>query len=269
MDLNVEFSTDDLRAQLKNNSVTEILQVLENNVRGNPQSFDARWALFQLLSVQGNWTRAMKQLQMCAQITPEFTQVAYTLRGLIQCEQQRAAVFQEKTRPAFIFEQPAWTEGLIEAIHLNHANQTAAADQARVAALDAAPEVSGTFNGQAFNWMSDGDSRFGPVLELYSVGSYRWCAFDEIKKLSFKAPVSLIDLVWAKVRCVLKEGTELNAYVPVRYPQLENISESALLAKETQWVESGESAVIGIGQKTWITDIGDLALLDCRELIFN
>lgn len=269
MNLNVDFATDELRAQLKSNSVTEILQVLENNVRGNPQNFDARWALFQLLSVQGNWTRAMKQLQMCAQITPEFTQVAYTLRGLIQCEQQRATLFQEKASPAFMFEQPIWTEGLIKAIHLNQEHNTSAADKARVAALDSAPEVSGTFNGQAFNWLSDGDSRFGPVLELYSVGSYRWCGFDEIKKLSFKAPASLIDLVWTKVRCILKEGTELNAYVPVRYPQLENISDSTLLAKETQWLENGESAVIGLGQKTWITDIGDLALLDCRELIFN
>ncbi|WP_254616009.1 type VI secretion system accessory protein TagJ [Cupriavidus basilensis] len=35
---------------------------------------------------------------------------------------------------------------------------------------------------------------------------------------------------------------------------------------QTSWTEAGEAGVIGFGQKTWMTDAGDVAMLDVATL---
>jgi type VI secretion system protein ImpE len=41
------------------------------------------------------------------------------------------------------------------------------------------------------------------------------------------------------------------------------------LARETAWESPVENFYLGSGQRVWMTDIGEHALLDTREIIFN
>ena len=53
---------------IKSGNLEEALSELENSVRANPADAGLRVVLFQLLSVMGNWERAMTQLNVAAEM---------------------------------------------------------------------------------------------------------------------------------------------------------------------------------------------------------
>lgn len=83
------------------------------------------------------------------------------------------------------------------------------------------------------------------------------------------APTKLLDLVWSPVSLEVRDGTHLRGFMPVRYPVREGERDTVLLARETAWIEFGETGVAGRGQKMWSTDQGDISLLDLRECSFR
>jgi type VI secretion system protein ImpE len=54
----------------------------------------------------------------------------------------------------------------------------------------------------------------------------------------------------------------------VRYPGSELADDAIRLARESRWREEGKTGVFGLGQKTWMTDAGDVGLLDLRVITF-
>jgi type VI secretion system protein ImpE len=235
-------------------SLTETLARAEAGVRAKPQDPQARWLLFELLCVLGQWDRALKQLQTWAELSKEFDSTAHVMRGLIRAEHQRMEVFAGSTAPATIAaadsQAEAWMTGLGDALVLarDGAQGVEASDASREAALAQVPEV---------------------VL----LGAYRWLAFADLRSLSKAAPARLLDLVWSQVDLVLRDGTPLKAYMPMRYPVSANAQaherDALLMARETVWSELGRTGVHARGQKMWMTDAGDMALLDLRECHFG
>jgi len=245
----------------------------EEGVRAKPTDVHVRWFLFELLCVLGQWERALKQLQTCATMDPSLDGTAQALRGLIRAERQRDEVFAGRQMPVPVIDLPDWMVGLAKAIAANAQGDHAAADALREAALAAAPEAGGRSNAGAFEWISDSDTRLGPVCELVTAGSYRWVAFADLLGVTIEAPTRLLDLVWAGAQFTLrgggKGGSALKGYIPVRYPGTTAGTDALRLSRETLWRDVGSTGVFATGQKTWMTDTGDWSLLDVRHLTFT
>lgn len=258
-----------LNAWLHQASIQEALERVMDSVRANPNNIRERWLLFQILCLMGDWERALKQLQTCVRIDPEREQTAQVIRGLIRSEAQRAEVLAGQSTPGYIMDQPPeWVTLLLEALRVGSENLVQA-DASREQALSQAVDSPGEADGMPFEWISDSDTRLGPICELVVAGMYRWCPFSDLSSLRLHAPSGLLDLLWAKADCTLHDGTVLKGYIPARYPGSEHGEDAIRLSRETVWQEEGKTGIIALGQKTWMTDGGDLGLLDLREITFQ
>lgn len=280
-----------------NNDLRESLTRLEDQVRQSPASAGHRWALAEMLCLFGHWERALKQLQIGAQLqqrqeAAQWNARAQMLRGLVRAEAQRLEVFAGQLLPQPVVDRPQWMEDLARAIALNVQGKHTKADSIRRAALDAAPtraviceRVVDAGAGapeatveQTLDWIADSDTRLGPVCEFIAAGSYRWVAFADIAGLRIERPRSLLDLVWLPVTLELSGtragATTLRGYMPTRYcgtatasaePDQPNL-DALMLARLTVWRECGDTGIFALGQKTLMTDVGDVPLLSLRSL---
>lgn len=248
----------DLAAELKR---------LQAEVRANADDAKLRTYLFQLLAINGDWQRALNQLQVCAQLSVAAMPMAQTYREAIRCEAFRTEVFAGKRTPQILGEPPTWIGLMVDALAKLGQGHVALAEAARDAALEQAPATPGTIDGKPFAWIADADSRLGPVCEAIIDGKYYWVPLERIAVLRIDAPTDLRDLVWASAQLQLTTGAGQVALVPTRYPGTESADDDALrLARMTTWREVGASTFVGIGQRMWATDEGEFPLLDTREI---
>ncbi|MHA7679293.1 type VI secretion system accessory protein TagJ [Cupriavidus sp. PET2-C1] len=247
-------------------SATGALAAAEGRVRLQPGSFDFRWQLFQWLCVVGDWTRALRQLQVATQLAPDFAQTAHVYRDLIRAEVFRCEVFAGRRAPGSLLPAPAWMSGLHVALAQTQAGEIAAADSSRNRALSEVPASPGMHDGVRFAWITDTDTRLGPTCEIVAAGRYAWLPFSQMHKLELAEPAGLLDLLWRPATVTLADGVVSRGFMPVRYPDSAQGSDAIRLARETNWAEVGETGVIGFGQKTWMTDAGDVAMLDVATL---
>ncbi len=152
----------------------------EQQVRMHPAQASRRHSLFQLLCVAGDWSRALQQIQLCARMDANYTREAQVIGELLRCEIYRHACFQGEQRPGVILPPPAWMEDLLTALACNARGEAQEADTHRSRALEAITDTSGQWNGGAFDWISDSDSRTGPVLELIAGGAYLAAVFTNL-----------------------------------------------------------------------------------------
>lgn len=225
------------------------LQALEAQVRQQPTDLASRWALAELLCVLGQWPRALKQAQLCAQQDSGYERHAQWLRSLISAEAQREGVFAGKQAPRMHSSaEPQWMQLLWQALAANAALDVSRADQLREQALSHMPEYQGSVrhyrpssaNNQPgaadapehwvqhrFEWLADSDSRLGAVCEVVLAGRYTWVDFGSIERIELTAPQHLLELVWRKVRLHLRHGgptpgqpnttgAALHAHIPAR-----------------------------------------------------
>lgn len=285
-------------------NLQDALTRLEGEVRTHPSSAGHRWALAELLCVLGQWERALKQLQVGAKLVDvkdaQWQAKAQLLRGLIRAEAQRTEVFAGHLLPVPVVDRPQWMEDLARAISLNEKGEHAQADELRRAALDVAPTHAGVCTrhddsereesspaqahgdqpapGQRFEWISDTDTRLGPVCEFIVAGGYRWLAYADIASVQIASPASLLDLVWlpatVKLRSTQAGPQQLRGFIPSRYSGTENIAaeigsnqrDALMLSRLTLWQDVGETGVFALGQKTLMTPQGDLPLMGVRSL---
>ena len=246
---------------------------LEAQIREQPAQPAHRWGLFQLLCVARQWERAIRQLQLFAQLQPLQASAAQLYRDLIRAERWRARVFAGCERPGFVFDAPPWVDGLLDALSLAAMGLTDEADVAREAALNGAPLVAGHSAHGAFEWIGDSDSRLGPICEIVAAGHYRWLPLQDIRQWRVEEPTTLLDVVWAPCTLTLSDGSTMRGFMPARYAESsgdEALSEKApdhtwdtlLLGRKTIWTECGRTAVVGHGRKTWTTSAGDFSVFE-------
>ena len=243
------------------------LRRLQGEVRAHPDDAKLRTYLFQLLVVNGEWQRALNQLQVCAQLAASAIPMAQTYREAIRCEVFRAEVFAGKRTPHILGEPPPWMGLIVESLEKFAHGHIAAAEDLRGRALEQAPAAAGTIDGTPFEWIADADSRLGPVCEAIIDGKYYWVPFEHILNIKVEAPVDLRDFVWVGAHFKLSTDAVQVALIPARYPGTEAADKEALrLARMTTWVEAGPNTFVGLGQRMWATDSGEFALLDTREI---
>lgn len=244
------------------------LAALKAQIRTAPGSVPLRVHYFQLLCVLGEWTRALEQLQLCAQLDPTAQTMARAYREVIRCEVLRQDVFAGKRRPFLIGEPAAWMAWMIDALALDGTGRHEEAHTLRARALQEAPERAGSIGEHDFAWLADSDTRLGPVCELLAQGRYYWLAFDQIAQIAFEPVQDLRDLVWLPCELTLVHGGVLQGFMPVRYPAAEGDDDALKLARRTQWSALGVEHVAGHGQRSWVSDTDDFAMLQVRHVRF-
>jgi type VI secretion system protein ImpE len=244
------------------------LAALQQQVRADASDVKLRIFLFQLLSVLGQWERALTQLEVCGEMDASTLAMVNTYRPALQCEGVREAVLQGRTTP-HVFGRPApWVALLVEALRADAQGRGDVAAKARDQAFDEAPATSGTLDGVAFDWIADADSRLGPVLEVIVNGRYGWMPFSALRQIDFEAPSDLRDLVWSPAHLQFVNGGETVALVPVRYAGPAGGGDAALrLARRTDWEPLGGDHYRGIGQRVLATSAQEVGLLQVRSIV--
>src|SRR4030095_7322617 len=126
---------------------------------------------------------ALLKLQVIAGLDPERSLLAQVFQPVINCEALRNSVFEGKLTPLSFGEPLEWVGMLVKAVEHIARSEYEAAAELRRRAFDAAPESPGTLDGKPFDWIADGDSRLGPVIELVLEGKYYWLPFCRIRRI--------------------------------------------------------------------------------------
>lgn len=253
----------------------EGLRSVERLIRVEPGNMAHRRLRFDLLCLLGRWEKALVQLQTCARMDKAATPEAYVYRDLVQGERFRAEVFAGRRTPVLPETAPQWLRLQVDALRLQGEGDLSAADAIREKALEQVGDVAGSFeNGPeagtpsgAFKWISDSDTRLGPALEAFLQGQYRWIPFADVTRIRLTGPVNPRDFLWLPAQVEIGSQTH-SGFLPGRYPGSESGPDPIRLGRETRWEDSGRTCVQGLGQKVWITDLGDIPMFDLREMSF-
>jgi type VI secretion system protein ImpE len=252
---------------LRDGDVDGALAELQQEIRRSPADARLRVFLFQLLTVQGQWDRALVQLNTAAELDPIALAMAQAYREALRCEVFRADVFAGKRSPLIFGEPPEWIGLLVEALRLTAEGQYAAAGRLRDQAFEAAPATAGSIDGRPFQWIADADSRLGPVLEAIVAGRYFWIPIQNVRSIRLEAPADLRDVVWMPAHFTWTNGGDAVGLIPSRYAGSErNADPLVRLARKTEWSEPAEGLQVGSGQRLLATDEQDFPLLDVRQI---
>jgi type VI secretion system protein ImpE len=257
-------------AYLQSGDLDKAMAELTEQVRNNPAKAELRTFLFQLLSVLGQWERALTQLNVAAELDSDAKLMAQVYRPALNCEVLRANVFQGKRSPLIFGEPLDWMVWLTQVPGLVAAGQIKAAADLRDRAFEAAPPVSGQLDGQPFSWIADADTRLGPTLEAIVNGKYYWIPFERIREIRIDKPVNLRDVVWIPATFVWANQGQAAGLIPSRYPGSEAEADSSLqMGRKTDWRDAGHNLFTGIGQRMLATDSGEYPLLEVRSVLLD
>ena len=249
------------------------LEALTAAVKAAPARADLRVFLAQLLCVLGEWDRAHTQLNVAADLDELVRPMREMVGHALRCEKLRAAVFQGRRSPMVFGEPDAWLACLIESSLRLGAGEVELAHSLGRQAFEAAPPSPGTIDGVPFEWIADADSRLGPVLEAMVNGRYYWVPFTRLAQVRIESPTDLRDIVWLPAQLRFRNGGEVIAMLPTRYPGSERSDdEQIVMARKTEWRADGTEADprwLGLGQRVLITDQGDHDLLTVRSIEFT
>lgn len=248
----------------------QALDALQREVREHAADPKLRVFLFQLLSVLGQWPRALNQLQLCGEMDAGTLAMVSTYREALQCEMVREAVFGGRTTPMVLGEPQPWVALLVKALQCDAQGDPLLAQRLRADAFEAAPTSSGSVNDEDFEWIADADSRLGPVLEAVVNGRYCWIPFAALSKVTIEPPTDLRDLVWAPAQLTLANEGGTVALIPSRYVGSGGELDGGVqLSRKTEWVPLGAEQYRGLGQRVLTTEARDIGLLEVRTLVLH
>jgi type VI secretion system protein ImpE len=252
---------------LRDGNVDDACRELQQEIRRNPADAKLRVFLFQLLTVQGRWDRALTQLNTAAELDASTLIMAQMYREALQCEVLRSEVFAGKRSPLILGDPPEWLGWLIEAARLTALGKHEAAQRLRDDAFQAAPATAGSVDGNPCEWLADADTRLGPVLEIMISGRYFWVPIQNVNQIKIEPPADLRDLVWLPANFTWSNGGEAVGLIPTRYPGSEtNPDPLVRMARKTEWTVPFEGASHGVGQRMLCSENADYPLLDIRQI---
>jgi len=247
--------------------LAEAMVSLQDQIRKNPSEPKHRTFLFQLLALLGQWDRALNQLRVAGELDASTLAMVQTYREALQCEVFRADVFAGRRTPLLFGKPKPWMALLLQAQRLLADDAASQAAEVRAEALEQAPATAGDIDGATFEWITDGDTRLGPMLEVIVNGRYYWAPFDRIREVRLDPPEDLRDIIWMPAQMTWANGGQTVALIPSRYPGSETSADPDIVrAGKTQWIEQAPDTFLGSGQRMLFTDQGEYALFDIRVL---
>ncbi len=256
--------------EVRQGRLDEALSSLQAAIRKSPADPKYRVLLFQVLSLMGDWERAMTQLNVVCDLDAKTLPMVQTYRTALKCEELRAEVFAGKRTPLLFGEPAQWAALLVQALVIGAQGRTEESETLHEQAFEQAPASAGKIDGQPFAWLADADVRLGPILEAIVDGKYYWIPFGNLRAVRIEKPADLRDLAWIPAYLTLANGGELVSLIPTRYPGSESsVDPSLRMARKTEWIERKDGTSSGIGQRMFATDQGDYPLLEVRSIEFD
>jgi len=235
---------------VKQGDLNAALQQLQTQIKAQPAKSECRVFLFQLLSVMGQWDRALTQLSVAGELDDATLAMVAMYRQVIACERFREEVFLGRRDPVVFGQPEEWLALSLQALKLTAEGQYLKSQELRERAFDMAPAVSGSIDGTAFDWLADSDPRLGPVLEAMIEGRYFWIPLQCIRSVSIEKPIDLRDVVWLPAHFTWTNGGESYGVIPARYPEsYKNADPLFALSRKTDWQDYGNGLFLGVGQK--------------------
>ena len=259
----------DAASLLKDGKLTDCKAQLFSEIKKDPSNVELRIFLFQLSCINRDWQRAQTQLDVLKDLSDSTLAMVNTYQQLIECEQKREKVLTGEKEPVCFGEPSNWLVYYVKAYQQYSLNNIDQANQLLQEGAELAPAISGSVNGEAFEWLSDGDVRFGPSIEVMLNGGYYWLPLEYVAEINFEPVDDLRDLVWRPANLTLKNKGQLIAFVPVRYPVNANTTDLQSLARTCDWQEPTENFYIGNGQRVFVTDKNEYPLLNVDSIKFN
>ncbi len=256
--------------KLFSGNLFQSLEDIKDQIRKDPSRAELRTCLFQLLCIQGEYKRALTQLNISGDMDDTNKLMAQVCGPLLNCEVLRDEIFKGNHSPLVFGEPEEWVGRMIQALMLDAKKNHKAAQSLRADAIEQAEPVPGTINGDPFEWLADADSRLGPLLEIIVEGRYYLTAISNIKRMTISAPCDLRDVLWLPVSVLWKNEGQSVGFLPARYHgSVEVGEESLLLGRETRWHEVLEDVFFGLGQKMLVTDHHDYPIMAVREITLD
>jgi type VI secretion system protein ImpE len=260
----------DATEYLRDGDVDAALKALQAQIRSEPANAKLRVFLFQLLCINGDWDRALSQLNVAGELDAGTLGMVQVYREALRSEHLRREVFAGRKTPLIFGDPDRWVALLLEALKLTGAGENAKGQALREEAFEAAPTSRGRLNGTPFEWIADADQRLGPMLEAVVNGRYYWIPFAHVAELKIEKPTDLRDFVWTPVEIKWTNGGDAVGLIPTRYPGSEAHPEPKVrLARLTEWQEVAPNTHVGVGQRLWSTDADEYPLLDVRTVNFD
>lgn len=255
---------------MEGKSLEGLLRDTQDQVKKEPAAAKHRVFLFQLLSVLGEWDRALTQLNLAGEMDASTLAMVHTYRTALNVEALRRRVFDGERLPLVFGKPEQWVALCLQALGSTAQGKHAQAKELRSEAFEMAPMTSGKIGApqdQAFEWIADADERMGPMLEAIIDGKYYWVPFLRISGLTIEEPHDVRDLVWMPAYFRWTNGGESVGLIPTRYCGSENSSNDRIrIAALTEWIDLGDDTYQGMGQRLLATDTGEYPLMDLRQL---
>jgi type VI secretion system protein ImpE len=257
---------------LKEGNLDAALSHAKGAVRDHPGDPEARARLFQMFCLNGEWDRAEAQLDALMTSSAVQSPIWKQFQMLMRLERQRREAHETASAPAIVGEPQDWMAPFAKAFELHQSGDIAGAAALREGALAEAPAAGGHVDDVAFEWLMDGDARYGPMLEAFlpTEGDYCWVPFAALESLRIEKPSQINHFVWAPAHFTWTDGRVLHGFVPTRYFGSEASGDPAhALARGTDWIDAGSGVFVGRGQRVLMSADDDFPLLEIREARFR
>lgn len=263
-------NTMDARQLFESGKLSEAISALNAEVKSKPADLGLRTFLFELLCFNGEWDRAVKQLDVIGQQDVQLDPIAQAFRNIVKAEQTRGRLFSDGLKPDFLFDPPDYVDRHLEAVNRIRESNLSQAKSLLDEAEASRRDISGTLDGSEFKNFRDCDDLLAPILELFVVDQYVWLPFEQIATLEISAPQKPRDLLWSSCDITLSDGSPCHGYIPVLYwGSCEHDDEQIRLGRMTDWNTCDNGPILGLGQRTFLTGETERAMLEMRKVEFN
>jgi type VI secretion system protein ImpE len=218
----------------------------------------------------GDYERAERQLEVIGQQSATAEVGVQVYRNILTAEQTRRRLFSDGLRPDFLFDPPAYTHLHLEAVNRLRESRPAEAKALLNRSEGARSPLKGRSEGQRFADFRDADDLLAPFLEVIVHSNYVWLPFEQISHLTISPPKRLRDLLWIPATVESPQGPVGNVFLPVLYAgSSEHDDDQVRLGRMTDWKAIEEGLTLGVGQRLFLTDGEERAMLEVREVVFE
>jgi type VI secretion system protein ImpE len=235
-------------------------------VKSAPADHGKRLFLFELLVFAGELERANRQIDAIKFDNIELETATTAYRRLLDSEGKRRRLFSEGLKPEFFVDPPEHVALRLDAINCLRDQKPAEAKALLERANAALPVFKGQLNDKPFESLRDADDLFAGVMEVMAHGIYYWVPLDQVEGLSMKAPRFPRDLIWVPARLEM-EISAGDIFMPSMYPNSHaHPDELVKLGRSTDWKETPDGPVLGVGLRTFLVGEDASSLLEWRNL---
>lgn len=252
--------------------LTAAIDQLNQDVKSHPADSHSRTFLFELLCLSGDYDRAERQLDAIVKLGGDVSVEvgAQVYRNTLEAERARHKLFSEGGRPGFLTDQPQYVSLHLDAMKMLVENRPAEAKALLEESDSSRSPVKGRAEGKDFQSFRDSDDLIGPFLEAIVQKEYVWLPFEQIKRIEITPPKRLRDLLWIPAKVELHKLSLGEVFLPALYAgSSEHPDDLVKLGRMTDWKPVEEGLTLGTGQRMFLIDDEDRAILELREVQFE